>query len=70
MGLGGGIELFLEQFETRLGLAFVVAGLTVLVEGFDHGLVLALRLLERLLAFSQLHGEELDLLVAHGDVLL
>ena len=45
VSLAGSVELFLEELETGLGLALLVAGLVILVQGLNHLLVLALRLL-------------------------
>ena len=64
------IEFFLKQLKARLRLTFLIRLLIVLVKGLDHLLVLSLRLFELLLTFLQLHGEELDLLVPHRNILL
>ena len=70
MSFACGIELFLKQLEARLRLALLIRLLIILVEGFNHLLVLSLRLFQLLLALLQLHREELDLLVSHRDILL
>ena len=64
------IELFLNELQTGLRLSLVIGLGVVLVERLHHRLVLSLRLFKLFFSFSELHGEELDLLVAHSDVLL